>query len=154
MHSPPCSRMACASADALAAVRVVSTVKKPSWANFCATAPPTPQRTPTGRSLSSSVLPCASKVLRPSDCHLEVAPTTTQTCLSLVFVLRFSLIANPLPFAFRDSPPPLPLRHLGRPLSLEHLADRGRDPLAVWEHVIFKDGAVGYWHLQRADSLH
>ena len=66
---------------ALASLRVVSTVKKPSWANFCATAPPTPQRTPTGTSLSSTVLPCASKVLRPSDCHLEVAPTTTATCL-------------------------------------------------------------------------
>src|SRR5882762_3274584 len=86
MHSPPCSRIAVASLDALASLRVVSTVKKPSCANFCATAPPTPQRTPTGTSLSSSVLPCASRVFRPSDCHLEVAPITTATCLLFVFV--------------------------------------------------------------------
>ena len=83
MHSPPCSRIAAASLAALASLRVVSTVKKPSCANFCAIAPPTPQRTPTGRSLSSTVWPCASKVLRPSDCHFEVAPTTTATCLAL-----------------------------------------------------------------------
>src|SRR6266550_4548084 len=83
--SPPCARMAFSSAAALAARRVVSTVKKPSWANFWAMAPPTPQRTPTGRSLSSTVLPCASRVLRPSDCHLEVAPITTATCLPFVF---------------------------------------------------------------------
>src|SRR5271169_3830031 len=87
MHSPPCSRMAAASLEALASLRVVSTVKKPSWANFCATAPPTPQRTPTSTSLSSTVLPCASKVLGPSDCHFEVAPITTATCLPLEFVL-------------------------------------------------------------------
>ena len=37
--------------------------------------------------LSSTVLPCASKVLRPSDCHLEVAPITTATFLPAVFVL-------------------------------------------------------------------
>src|SRR5512146_2543851 len=43
-------------------------------------APPTPQRMPTGRWLSSSALPCASLVLRPSACHLDVAPTTTATC--------------------------------------------------------------------------
>src|ERR1700722_11017014 len=78
--------MASASGVALDSVRVVRTVKKPSCANFWATAPPTPQRTPTGRSLSSRVLPCASLVLRPSDCHLEVAPTTTATCLPFVFV--------------------------------------------------------------------
>ena len=59
--------------------RVVSTTRKPSLANFWATAPPTPQRMPTGRSLSSSALPWASLVLRPSACHLEVAPTTTAT---------------------------------------------------------------------------
>src|SRR6516162_8059091 len=93
MHSPPCSRMAAASLDALASLRVVSTVKKPSWANFCAMAPPTPQRTPTGSSLSSTGLPCASNVLRPSACHLDVAPITTATCLSLVFVF----IGNFLP---------------------------------------------------------
>src|SRR5262245_54058060 len=79
--SPPCASMACASADALAAVRVVSTTKKPSLANFWAMAPPMPQRMPTGKWLSSSTLPCASFVLRPSACHLEVAPTTTATCL-------------------------------------------------------------------------
>src|SRR5215831_8491770 len=103
MHSPPCSRMAFASADALASLRVVSTTKNPSLANFCAIAPPTPQRTQTGSSLSSTVRPCANNVLRPSDCHLEVAPTTTQTCLSLVLVVRFSLIRKPFPFAERSS---------------------------------------------------
>src|SRR6188474_586393 len=81
MLSPPCASMACPSADALAAVRVVSTTKKPSLANFWAMAPPMPQRMPTGSSLSSRVLPCASLVLRPSACHLEVAPMTTATCL-------------------------------------------------------------------------
>src|ERR1700751_5764277 len=86
MHSPPCSRIAAASGEALASLRVVSTTKKPSCANFCEIAPPTPQRTPTGSSLSSTVCPCASKVLRPSACHLDVAPTTTQTCLPLVLV--------------------------------------------------------------------
>src|SRR6266568_6048789 len=79
--SPPCSLMAFSSAAALAAFRVVSTTTKPSWANFWAMAPPTPPRTPTGRWLSSSTFPCASWVLRPSACHLEVAPTTTATCL-------------------------------------------------------------------------
>ena len=79
--------MASASGDGIGRVRVVSTTKKPSCANFWAMAPPTPQRTPTGRLLSSTVLPCASKVLRPSDCHLEVAPITTATCLPFVFVL-------------------------------------------------------------------
>src|SRR5271167_1369101 len=97
MPSPPCSRMALASADALVSLRVVSTVKKPSLANFCAIAPPTPQRTPTANSLSSTVCPYANKVLRPSDCHLEVAPITTATCLPFVFVLRFSLIRE-VPF--------------------------------------------------------
>src|SRR5262252_2293066 len=81
MQSPPCSRMALASADALASLRVVSTVKKPSAANFCAMAPPTPQRTPTSTSLSSTGWPCASRVLRPSDCHFDVAPLPTHTCL-------------------------------------------------------------------------
>src|SRR5438046_532297 len=76
---PPCSAMALSSAAALAAPRVVSTTKNPSFANFWAMAPPTPQRIPTGISLSSSTLPCASLVLRPSACHLEVAPTTTAT---------------------------------------------------------------------------
>src|SRR5262249_53928794 len=86
VHSPPCARMACSSAAALAARRVVSTTTKPSWANFWAMAPPTPQRMPTGRSLSSSTFPCASWVLRPSACHLEVAPTTTATCLRVEFM--------------------------------------------------------------------
>src|SRR6266542_2420234 len=53
-------------------------------------APPTPQRTPTGRALSSSTFPCTSRVLRPSACHLEVAPTTTATDL------RVELIADSL----------------------------------------------------------
>src|SRR5438270_9691293 len=87
MHSPPCSRIAAASGAALASLRVVSTVKKPSWANFCATAPPTPHRMPTGTSLSSIGWPCASTVLRPSDCHFEVAPITTQIRLPLLLVL-------------------------------------------------------------------
>src|SRR5262245_22355092 len=71
MLSPPCASMACASADALAEARVVNTTKKPSLANFWAIAPPMPQRMPTGRSLSSMALPCASLVLRPSACHLD-----------------------------------------------------------------------------------
>src|SRR5439155_18187423 len=80
MHVPPCSVIAFSSAAALAALRVVRTTKNPSRANFCAIAPPTPQRMPTGTSLSSSTLPCASFVLRPSACHFDVAPTTTPTC--------------------------------------------------------------------------
>src|SRR5947208_11712779 len=88
MLSPPCASMACPSADALAAVRVVSTTKKPSLANFWAMAPPMPQRMPTGRALSSTALPCASLVLRPSACHLEVAPTTTATCLPVGLMLH------------------------------------------------------------------
>src|SRR5580658_10709456 len=91
-HAPPCSRIAPARPAALDAVREVSTTKQPSFANFCAMAPPTPQRAPTGISLSSSVLPCASSVLRPSDCHLEVAPMTTAT--GLPCVLRASLMRN------------------------------------------------------------
>src|SRR4051812_33100739 len=87
-HSPPCSRIAAASPDALDSVRVVSTVKNPSLANFWEIAPPTPHRAPTGTLLSSSVLPCASFVLRPSDCHFDVAPTTTATGLPLVLVWR------------------------------------------------------------------
>src|SRR3954449_8320923 len=59
-------------------------------------APPTPQRTPTGRSLSSTAFPCASFVLRPSDCHLEVAPTTTATCLFPGFALRFAVMQRSL----------------------------------------------------------
>src|SRR5437773_3129437 len=128
MQSPPCARMACASADALVSLRVVNTVKKPSWANFWAMAPPTPQRTPTGNSLSSTALPCASNVLRPSDCHLEVAPTTTATCLPFALVLRFSLIWKPF---F------IPSCRRGRPASLQHLADPVDDPLAVWEDMAF-----------------
>src|SRR6516165_8119319 len=101
--------MACASADALASLRVVNTVEKPSCANFCAMAPPTPQRTPTGNSLSSTGLPCASKVLRPSDCHLEVAPITTQTCLpfEFVFISDIPLLSNrraPRTDEHRESP--------------------------------------------------
>src|SRR5262249_22024145 len=87
MLSPPCALMACSSAAALAAFRVVSTTQKPSLANFWAMAPPTPQRVPTGRSLSSSTFPCASWLLRPSACHLEVAPTTTATGLRVAFIV-------------------------------------------------------------------
>jgi hypothetical protein len=79
MQAPPCSMIAFSSAAAFAAVRVVSTTKNPSRVNFWAMAPPTPQRMPTGRWLSSSALPCASLVLRPSVCHLDIAPTTTAT---------------------------------------------------------------------------
>src|SRR5499426_4125383 len=63
-------------------------------------APPTPQRTPTGRWLSSSTFPCASWVLRPSACHLEVAPTTTATCL------RVESIADSLPLDVDCAPWP------------------------------------------------
>ena len=79
MLSPPCSRIAASNGAAFAVLRVVNTVKKPSFANFWEMAPPTPQRTPTGSSLSSSALPWAKWVLRPSDCHLDVAPITTAT---------------------------------------------------------------------------
>ena len=57
-------------------------------------APPTPQRAATGKPLSSTVWPWASKVLRPFACHLEVAPTTTATCLPFEFVLPFWLMDN------------------------------------------------------------
>src|SRR5690242_17110857 len=87
VHSPRCSRIAAASPVAFASARVVSTTKKPSRANFWAIAPPTPQRAPTGIWLSSSTFPWASFVLRPSDCHLEVAPTTTATGLPLLFFI-------------------------------------------------------------------
>ena len=70
--------------------------QNPSRANFCATAPPTPQRTPTGNSLSSSVLPCASRVLRPSDCHFEVAPITTATGLPFAFVVIADVLLGSL----------------------------------------------------------
>ena len=86
MLSPPCSPIAACNAAALEALRVVSTTRKPSLANFWETAPPTPQRTPMGRSLSSSSLPWISRVLRPSDCHLEVAPITTATGFRLEFI--------------------------------------------------------------------
>ena len=69
----------------MGALRVVSTVKKPSFANFWAIAPPTPQRTPTGSALSSTALPWISRVLRPSACHFDVAPMTTATGLPLLF---------------------------------------------------------------------
>src|SRR5256886_3441245 len=116
MPSPPCSVMAFSSAAALAARRVVSTTKKPSLANFWAMAPPTPQRTPTGRSLSSSTFPCASWVLRPSACHLEVAPTTTATCLrveSIADSLSLDVDCSPWPqgnTATYTSSPPAPWR--------------------------------------------
>jgi len=40
---------------------------------------PATQRTPTGKALSSTSPPCARRVLRPSDCHFDVAPMTTAT---------------------------------------------------------------------------
>src|SRR5262252_10789961 len=93
MPSPPWSLIAAARPAALGALRVVITTKKPSRANFWAMAPPTPHRTPTGRWLSSSALPWASLVLRPSDCHFDVAPMTTATGLPLLF---FPAISSPL----------------------------------------------------------
>src|SRR5579863_5107568 len=87
--------MAAARLAALVSVRVVSSTKNPCCANFCAIAPPTPHRAPTGMLLSSSALPCASFVLRPSDCHLEVAPTTTATGLPLVFLMSGSPFPAP-----------------------------------------------------------
>src|SRR5262245_58176146 len=104
--SPPCSTMAFCSAAALAAWRVVSTVTKPSRANFCAMAPPTPQRIPTGRWLSSTALPCANLVLRPSLCHLEVAPTTTATGLLAALIGYSSLVdvsLRPFPYDRTDN---------------------------------------------------
>src|SRR5437879_603600 len=92
MQASSCCLMAACSAAAFDAWRVVSTVKKPSLANFCASAPPTPHLTPTGRSLSSRVLPCASLVLRPSDCHFDVAPMTTTTGLPCVLAMGLRLL--------------------------------------------------------------
>ena len=85
MQSPPWSLIAAIRPAALGALRVVSTTKKPSPANFWAMAPPMPQRTPTGRALSSTALPWISRVLRPSACHFDVAPITTATGLPLLF---------------------------------------------------------------------
>src|SRR5215218_1940627 len=99
--------MALAKPDAFAALRVVTTVKNPSLANFCAIAPPTPQRTPTGSSLSSTGLPCASNVLRPSACHFEVAPITTATGFPLVFLPPISLIPPGLLFGLPIAALPL-----------------------------------------------
>ena len=70
----------------MAALRVVSTTRKPSFANFWEMAPPTPQRTPTGRSLSSRSPPWTKWVLRPSDCHFDVAPMTTATGFRAEFI--------------------------------------------------------------------
>src|SRR6267154_6425640 len=92
MQSPPWSRIAAARPDALASLRVVRTTKNPSPANFWAMAPPMPQRMPTGRLLSSTARPWINLVLRPSDCHFDVAPTTTATGLPLLFPSRFSPI--------------------------------------------------------------
>ena len=44
---------------------------------------------PTANSVSSNALPCTSNVLRPSDCHFEVAPITTATCLFFEFARSF-----------------------------------------------------------------
>ena len=97
MQSPPCARIAASRPAALALLRVVSTTKKPSAANFWAMAPPTPQRMPTGRSLSSTGLPWASLVLRPSACHFDVAPTTTATFLPLALLAEvLAMLKGPL----------------------------------------------------------
>src|SRR5215510_14135548 len=64
-------------------------------------APPTPQRTPTGRWRSSTALPCASLVLRPSLCHLDVAPTTTATGLLAALIACsswFNVSLRPFPY--------------------------------------------------------
>src|SRR4029453_7180005 len=87
--SPPSPTMAFSSAAALAALRVVRTTKNPPCRSFGGMAPPPPQRMAAGMSLSSIARPCASRVLRPSDCHFEVAPTTTATGLRAWF-MRFS----------------------------------------------------------------
>src|SRR5262245_58287591 len=102
VQPPPWLLIAASSAAAFAAVRVVSTVKKPSMANFWASAPPTPQRAPTGNELSSSTLPCASLVLRPSACHFEVAPMTTATGWPLAFLLAGWVTLGPFPSCRRS----------------------------------------------------
>src|SRR4051794_10144370 len=91
MVSPSWSRMAASKAAALARRRVVSTTRKPSLAKRWARAPPIPQRAPTGRSLSSTSPPWASLVLRPSACHLEVAPTMTATGRLVVMTVHLLL---------------------------------------------------------------
>src|SRR5262249_54640224 len=66
------------------------TVKKPSLANFWAIAPPTPHCTPTGTMFASTLPPCSMLVMRPSACHFEVAPITTQTSLPFEFFIPLS----------------------------------------------------------------
>ena len=98
---------------------MVNTMKKPSLANFWEMAPPTPQRTATGNSLSSSALPWAKWVLRPPDCHLDVAPTTTATGF------RFEFMSD----SFRgdvDCPPSLKLE----PAAGDHSVHEASHP---WE---------------------
>src|SRR5262245_28222622 len=71
-------------------------------------APPTPHRTPTGRWLSSSALPCANLVLRPSLCHLDVAPTITATGLLAGLIGCSSLVRaslRPFPYDRGDNLP-------------------------------------------------
>src|SRR5205085_11524795 len=131
MQSPPCSRIADASAAALDSVPVVRTVKNPSCANFCAIAPPTPQRTPTGSALSSTGLPSARAVMRPSDCHFEVAPTTTATGLPFAFALRFSLIRT-------SSVHPESNQKIQAPNASDKLPDCQLSPAADDLHVIIR----------------
>ena len=92
--SPPCSWIASERPVAFDAVQVVGTVKA-----FRRELVRRRRRRPighhTGISLSSRKVPWANLVLRPSDCHFEVAPTTTATSFSTALVFMFPLIRLP-----------------------------------------------------------
>ena len=99
MQSSPSESIAASSAEALGLLLVVSTTWKPSRANFSAMAPPTPHRIDSGNLSSGMFPPWTIRVLRPSDCHLDVAPITMATgsvivhllweCYSLYFRVSF-----------------------------------------------------------------
>src|SRR5205823_10433795 len=61
---------------------------------------------------------------------------------------------DPPPAASRGSSQALSGCLLPGAASFERLANPGQDPFAVREYMTFKDGAVGYRHLQGADPLH
>src|SRR5436189_270027 len=65
-----------------------------------------------GRSRPSIGWPCASTVLRPSDCHFEVAPITTQTRLPLLLVFIRASPLMCLPEGSAGLPGPVSLARL------------------------------------------
>src|SRR5690606_33185076 len=107
-------------------------------------APPTPQRALTGTSASSTASPCTRRVLRPSACHFEVAPTTTATSRPLRFIPPFmqpSLADRAQPRVFRPRRKPEPPKMTPTELAERYFeAMRGRDLEAVTD--LFADDAV------------